>query len=573
MEKVYPELRIIPISYESTEVIETGKWSSLKPVTMDAAAPCTEACPAGNNISEFIYLVQKGMLAEALEAILMENPLPGVCGRVCYHPCEAGCNRGQFDQPVSIQLLERYVSGAKLNRNESIQPIPNKAPRNVAVVGSGPAGLACSYFLALLGHHPTIFESRKEPGGVMRWGIPEFRLPKSILRREIRRILLLPVSMKTDCRVGKDVTFEELRRFDAIFLSPGASLGVALSVEGEELPGVWKGGEFLARINTGENVSPGEKTIVIGGGNTAMDVARAALRLGSDVTVAYRRTRKEMPAIREEIEEAEEEGVRFSFLLQPVKVARDIDGSLTVTFQRMQMADPDESGRAKPIPLKGEFETIKADTVITAAGEAVDTSWMPDSVVSGNLILARPAPHLFAGGDAIAQPRTIVDAIAAGKKAAIAMDLFFNGREMRDVLAKITVGKRGAVSMAAYLEGRDTGNWPEAKEVVPAQKINTLYFEKSARTGVRKPMRTIRLKTFSEVNLAPGHEKAAQSALRCYSCGKCNGCLNCYYYCPEGVVTVDPESRTRTVDYAHCKGCGTCVKACPRHAVEMEERQ
>jgi Pyruvate/2-oxoacid:ferredoxin oxidoreductase delta subunit len=280
-----------------------------------------------------------------------------------------------------------------------------------------------------------------------------------------------------------------------------------------------------------------------------------------------------MPAIHEEIEEAEEEGVKFSFLLQPVKVARGANGNLVVTFQRMRMGDPDESGRSKPVALNGEFENIEADAVITAAGEAVDISWMPKSVVSGSLVQARPALHIFAGGDAVAQPRTIVDAIAAGKKAAISMDLFFNGKEARDVLARIAIGKRGSVSMAAYMAGRETGNWPESGEVVSPQKINTLYFEKGARAAVKKLRRDLRLKTFSEVNLAPGHEKAAQSAMRCYSCGKCNGCLNCYYYCPEGVVTVDPENRTRTVDYVHCKGCGTCVKACPRHAVEMEEVQ
>lgn len=572
MDTLHPELRIIPISYESTEIIGTGQWSSLKPVTVAAEAPCAEACPAGNNISEFIYLVQKGLHAEALRAILIENPLPGVCGRVCYHPCEAGCNRSQFDEAVSIQLLERYVSGARLNRDHEIRPFPYADPKNVAIVGSGPAGLTCAYFLALLGHRPTIFESKTEPGGVMRWGIPEFRLPKSVLRKEIQRILSLPIHLRTDCRVGTDIRLDELSRFDAIFLSPGAGLGALLSVAGEELPGVWKGSEFLARINGGEKISLGQKTLVIGGGNTAMDVARSALRLGSDVTVAYRRTRNEMPAIREEIQEAEEEGIRFGYLLQPVKIAPSAGAGLVVTFQRMRMGDPDESGRARPVPLD-EFLVMESDSVITAAGEAVDTSWLPDPIVSGSLLHTHPDPRIFAGGDAVSQPRTIVDAIAAGKKAAISMDLFFHGRETREVLSKIAVGRRGAVSMAAYLEGRRAGVWPEPKKVVAPQRINTLYFEKSARAAIRKLLRDARLRTFSEVNLAPGHEKAAESALRCYSCGTCNACLNCYYFCPEGVVVVNPDTRTRTIDYAHCKGCGTCVKSCPRNAVEMEELQ
>ena len=219
----------------------------------------------------------------------------------------------------------------------NLKPIRNRDSKKVAIVGAGPAGLSCAYFLSLLGHQATIFESQKEPGGVMRWGIPEYRLPKSVLKKEIQRILSLPIQIKTDVNVGKDISFDELTRFDAVFLSPGARLNAPLSIEGEDLKRVWKGGDFLERINSRDKVTLGKETLVIGGGNTAMDVARSALRLGSKVTVAYRRTRNEMPALQDEIVEAEEEGVGFEFLIQPVKVSLLKNRKLAVKFQRMKL--------------------------------------------------------------------------------------------------------------------------------------------------------------------------------------------------------------------------------------------
>ena len=211
---------LIPISYGSTELIETGKWSSRKPQTLQMIPPCQEACPAGTDISLFVRLVQQGRHQEALATILMENPFPGVCGRVCFHPCEAGCNRAHYDESVSIQTLERFVAGLRHGKLPLLQPGTANDPRRIGIVGSGPAGLSCAYFLALLGHRPTVFEAKDDPGGVMRWGIPEFRLPKPVLKKEIRRILALPVELRTGCRVGRDITFDELGRFDAIFLSP-----------------------------------------------------------------------------------------------------------------------------------------------------------------------------------------------------------------------------------------------------------------------------------------------------------------------------------------------------------------
>jgi len=561
---------VIPISYGSTESIETGQWSSKKPRTRQLVPPCQEACPAGTDIPRFVHLVEKGKYREALSAILVENPFPGVCGRVCYHPCEAGCNRASYDESVSIQMLERFVSSLKSGDLPRLQPVPNEAPRRVAIIGSGPAGLSCAYFLALLGHHPVIFEARDEPGGVLRWGIPPFRLPKAVLKKEVRRILALPIELKTGCRVGRDVALDELDWFDAVFLSPGAELNAQLSIEGQDLEGVWDGGEFLMAVNSGRDISLGAETLVIGGGNTAIDVARSALRLGSSVTIAYRRTWDAMPAIRDEVSEAEEEGIRFTFLVQPVSIHRTGDGRLSVTFQRMEPGAPDGSGRPRAVPVEGEYATVQADSVISAVGERVDLSWIPEKLAGGGLVDPDPDAGIFAGGDAARQPRTIVNAIASAKRAAISMDLSFRGIRDRGALSQLRTGGKGSISMAAYLEARASGVWPEIKDVATGDRINTLFFEKSGRVRSRK-LGKKRLKSFLEVNLSPDARMALRSASRCYSCGRCNACLNCYYFCPEGVISVDVEQCTRTIDDAHCKGCGTCATACPRTAVEMKD--
>ena len=462
---------VIPISYGSSEVIETGKWGFEKPEASFMTAPCQEVCPAGNPISQFLYLASEGRYEEALEDLLKENPFPGVCGRVCFHPCEKDCNRIQYDEAVSINAMERNVFDVTSTRPVGVSPLSNADSSRVAVVGSGPAGLSAAYFLGRLGYRVTLFEARKELGGVMRWGIPEYRLPKSILKKEIKRILQLPIDVKTGMRVGKEISFEELDRFDAVFLSPGAGLSLSLGIEGEDLKKVWRGGDFLDRINSGSKIRIGKEVIVVGGGNTAMDVARSALRLGSKVTVAYRRTRAEMPAIQDEIHEAEQEGVRFEFLLQPVKISLLKNKKIRVKFQRMRIRGRDQSNRPKAIPIKGAYVTREADGLIKAVGEGVDLSWIPETLCKNSLInvnssLTTARPKFFAGGDAVDQPRTIVTAIGAGKRAAIAIDLYLRGHNNGDVFSKIRVGNKGALSMEAYLSGRNGGNWSEPREVI-----------------------------------------------------------------------------------------------------------
>jgi len=315
---------------------------------------------------------------------------------------------------------------------------------------------------------------------------------------------------------------------------------------------------------------------VIGGGNTAMDVARAALRLGSKVTVAYRRTRTEMPAIQDEIRDAKEEGVQFEFLLQPIKIRLLKNKKIRVKFQRMKLRGKDQSNRPKAIPVKGRYVTLDGDGLIKAVGEGVDLSWIPDAVGRSGLIdvnssLATSHPKIFAGGDAVDQPRTIVTAIGAGKRAAIAIDLFLRGGSDDDVFSKIRVGHQGALSMEAYLSGRNARNWSGAKDVIAYAQLNPLFFEHSKRVEMSRLDRKKALKGFSEVNLGLTSDEARISALRCFSCGTCNYCYNCYYFCPEGVVSLDPQHRMRRVDLEHCKGCGTCAKVCPRNGLLMKE--
>ena len=567
---------VIPISYGSSEVIETGKWGFEKPEAAFMTAPCQEVCPAGNPISQFLYLASEGRYEEALKALLKENPFPGVCGRVCSHPCEKDCNRIQYDEAVSINAMERNVFDVTSKHTPDMPLLSNADSKRVAVVGAGPAGLSAAYFLRLMGYRVTLLEAKKELGGVMRWGIPEYRLPKSILRKEIKRILGLSIDVKTGVRVGKEVSFDELDRFDAVFLSPGAGLSLSLGIEGEDLKKVWKGGDFLDRINSGDRFRIGKEVLVIGGGNTAMDVARSALRLGSKVIVAYRRTRAEMPAIQDEIHEAELEGVQFEFLLQPVKISLLKNKKIRVKFQRMRIRGRDQSGRPKAIPLLGAYVIREADGLIKAVGEGADLSWIPETLCRNGLIhvnsfLTTPHAKFFAGGDAVDQPRTIVTAIGAGKKAAISIDLYLRGSADDDVFSKIRVGNKGALSMEAYLSGRNEGNWSDPKEVISYPKLNTLYFEHSPRVEMRKLGKDKALKEFSEVNLGYTSDEARVSALRCFSCGTCNYCYNCYFFCPEGVISLDPQHGVRTVDLEHCKGCGTCAKVCPRNIVLMKE--
>ncbi len=371
-------------------------------------------------------LIAEGRLAEAWRLFRQTNPLPGVCGRVCYHPCEIACNRKNFDEVVSVAALERFVADACFDREEEIS-ITERRPEQIAIVGSGPAGLSCAYFLVQAGFAVTVFEAEAQLGGMLRVGIPSYRLPRAVLDNEIERIQKRGVVFRANTRIGSDLDLEKLwQRHDAIFIATGAHFSHLLGISGEFEPGVLTGLDFLKRVNKNERAELGKRVLVIGGGNTAIDAARTARRLGAYPTLVYRRTRAEMPAIPEEIEEAEHEGIEFLFLAAPQAIQRTAQ-TLDVTLIRMQLGHPEANGRRQPVPIPHSEFVIHTETLIKAIGEAPDLSFLEESLeTSAGIVMSHPQSLLqragvFLGGDAGTGPSTVVQAIASGRGAAQAI--------------------------------------------------------------------------------------------------------------------------------------------------------
>ncbi len=513
---------------------KTGSWRYLRPIYNPKKPPCNHACPAGNDIQGFIALILKGKFHEAWELLRQTNPFPGITGRVCHHPCELECNRREFDEPLSIRLLERLAAdeGSKGFRPPRIEPRPER----VAIVGSGPAGLSCAHFLALQGYRVTVFEAEPKPGGMLRLGIPEYRLPREVLDREISLVEALGVEIRTGVRIE---SLEELEDFDAIFLATGLTKSRELEIPGIATEGVLHGLEFLKKVNLGEPVELGQRVAVIGGGNTAMDAARVALRLGAKPMVIYRRTRAEMPAIAEEIEAAEEEGIELRFLAAPVELLSTNGKLKGVKLVRMELGEPDESGRRKPIPVEGSEFELEVDNLILAIGEAPDLSFLPQGL---RLREGRVEGKIFAGGDVATGAGTVVDAIASGRRAAEAIH--------------------------RYLQGLPE---PEPREevVVPFERINTDYFEHQPRVRSRTLPVPERVGNFKEVELGFTPQEGILEAKRCFSCGVCNQCDNCITFCPD--VAISRHGDEYEVNYDYCKGCGICAQECPRWVIDLVE--
>ena len=507
-------------------------------------APCKATCPAHVSIQGYIALMNQGRLAEALALFRRDHPFPGVCGRVCHHPCESECTRKDVDDPLAIRDLHRFLFDWETSRNETFLPetAAEKKDEKIAIIGSGPAGLSAGYFLAKKGYRPTIFEKLPVAGGWMAVGIPEYRLPRNILAREIDIIRHLGVEIKTGVTFGRDITFNSLQAegFAAIFMGIGLQSGRRLGIEGEDAQGVVQGLEFLRNTALGKEVPVGRTAVVIGGGNVAFDCARTLVRKGVEkVTIMYRRTRQDMPAHEEEILEAEREGVQFMFLAAPERIIKDSQGTATsIVYIKMQQGDPDDSGRPVPVPVEGSETVLDIDTIIPAVGQAADTFDIKGENVPmtrrGNLdadpvTLQTSMKWVFAGGDAVYGAKSVADAVACGKEAAESIDRFINGMDL-------------------YTGRENKWTFARPEKLVESAKEDHRHIRRDRVKAETLPPAE-RAGNFREVCEGYNREPALTEASRCLECGVCSECYECVNVCQPNAIRHDmqPEYLTLTV--------------------------
>ena len=562
----------------------TGSWRFLRPVFEDKTPPCQNACPAGNDIEGWIKLIGRGEYRSAHQHLRREQPFPAILGRVCFKFCQGQCNRAAFDEAVNINELERFVGDYGLREPYAEdQAEPNG--RTLAVIGAGPAGLSAACFARRLGFGVTVFEARPEPGGVLRYGIPSYRLPKDIVAAECGALERMGVEFRLGTGIGRDVSLEELRRdYDFVFAATGAEKSGDPGLGGPGTARVVRALSMLRDLAAGRAVDLGQRVVVVGGGNTAIDAARTALRLGAAVTVVYRRAEEDMPAHADEIVAAREEGVEFCFQAAPERLE---DGdSCGLVCSEMEPGEPDESGRPRPVRKKDACFTLGADTVLTAIGESPEAGYLQPfleaeggSVAAGSDLLVLPGDNglapVYAGGDLVDQPRTVVHAVAAGKRAVLAMDSRRRGLDWEQVEGKITIGRGPALSFSEYLRLSPVNPLrPNLKKVVTPEEIVFDYFERVPAEAPEEIPAVDRGRSFDPYHQTFSEEEAVREASRCLHCGRCMECDNCLVFCPEMSVLVKGEGKFGySIDYDYCKGCGICAVECPRRAITLMEEQ
>jgi len=571
--KSVSEMPNISISFGNMDWNKTGAWRAQRPFYEDKTPPCSAACPVGNDIVAFIQKITQGDFEGAWNLIKEENPFPGICGRVCFHPCESKCNRGEYDEPIAIHALERFVSDFASNLNKKIEKVPRVRKEKIAIIGSGPAGMSCAYHLAKLHYEVTVFESSSSAGGMLRIGIPSYRLPKDVLDREISNIEALGVEIRTGIPFGEDLKLGGLKDYQGIFIATGAHRSRGLHIPGEKGKGVFSGLDLLRKINLGDKVKLGDKIAIIGGGNTAIDVARSVIRLGKKATILYRRSKEEMPAFEDEIVEAIEEGVKIRYLVNPIRVQQK-DSLKRLECMRMELGEKDESGRRRPVPIPNSNFFIDEDSVMIAAGEEIEASFLPKGMEEreGIILTQRDGSTgikgIFAGGDLTSNQRTVSHAIGSGKKAALAIDCYLKGKDSEEAIRQILIGEGPSISIFRHLYPDER---PKNPHVVTFEELNTDYFEPSKRRRESKGPVKKRIKGFGEVTSGFTESTALEEAERCFSCGTCNECENCYVFCPDASIIKTEENFPHQVDYDFCKGCGICFSECPRGAISLKE--
>jgi len=510
------------------------------PIYSNSLPPCNHACPTGSNIQEWLSLAQSERYEDAFQALIKNNPMPAIHGRVCYHPCESACNRTNVDQAVSIHAVERYLGDQALVNNWQVRFQAEPTGKRVLVVGAGPSGLATAYHLKRKGHEVEIRDAAPMAGGMMHFGIPAYRLPRDILENEIARIEAMGIKIVLNHKV-EDLLAEKVKgQFDAVFLAIGAHVGRGVDIPNDEPEKVNDAVSYLRDIEMGTAPVLGKRVVVYGGGNTAMDAARTARRMGGDVMVVYRRDRAHMPAHDFECVEAMEEGVTFHWQ----RTIKEIDGT-TFTLEKMAI---DDNGRPQPT---GEFETVEADSLILALGQNIDTKLTEsipcvehkhDGTVIVNEQMMTGYKGLFAGGDMVPSDRTVTIAVGHGKKAAAHIDAFLNHRSFNKI---------------------------SKQPLIRFDKLH-LWYKTDAEQSEQPAIPVIqRATSFDEVVGGLTEEEALYEAQRCYSCGNCFECNGCLGACPHGAITYLGKGKGYKVDYDKCTGCEACYSQCPCHAIEM----
>ena len=533
----------ITLDVGSSLANETGSWRTERPVYVDLLPPCNKACPAGENIQQWLYHAEEGHYEDAWREIMRNNPLPAVMGRVCYHSCQTACNRAQVDEAVGINSIERFLGDKAIDEGWAPKVVCEPTGKKVLIVGSGPSGLSAAYHLALLGHSVTVRDMAEKPGGMMRYGIPSYRLPREILDAEIKRIADMGVVFEQNTRVDN---LEAARKeFDAIFTAVGAGLAKNIGVPAGEAAHIMDAVDVLAEVEKNDDADTGDKpllgrtVVVYGGGNTAIDAARTAKRLGAaDSVILYRRNREQMPAHDSEVIEAQEEGITMRWL----STVNHVDGG-TIKIEKMEL---DENGFPQPT---GEYEDLAADSLVMALGQESDLSLfngvediaIDRGVVTVNNQMMTGLPGVFAGGDMVPSEKNVTVAIGHGKKAARYIDAYLSGAEYEPP------AKHGD----ATIDRMETWYYSDAPHKVRAKL-----------EGAR------RASNFDEVVQGLDEESALFEARRCMSCGNCFGCDNCFGVCPDNaVLKVEPGKYEFKYDY--CKGCGVCAEECPCGAISM----
>lgn len=518
----------------------TGSWRTLRPVNVFKLPPCNKQCPAGENIQQWLYFASEGDYEHAWRVLTEDNPLPACMGRVCYHTCEGKCNRGFLDETVGINSVERFLGDYALQHNLAFKKPSRETGKRVLIIGSGPAGLSAAYHLRRFGHTVHIMEMAKQAGGMMRYGIPTYRLPREILDAEIQRILDMGVTIEYEKKV-EDVLAEKANgKYDAVVMGMGASLSTNVDIPSGDSTRILSALEVLEKVSTDGDIQIGRKVAVYGGGNTAVDVARSLRRLGAEPIIVYRRNRDKMPANEEEMDGAIEEGINVKWLSTINEASSE-----GLKIEKMKL---DESGYPQP---SGEYEELAADSVVLAIGQNVDLSILKnvpglelqkDAVTVNTSTFETTCSGLFAAGDMVPGDRTVTAAIGMGKHAARGVNGFLNGRPY----------VKAEKHPDARFEDMHPYYYTDAPKKVRAQ------LELARRTS-----------TFDEVQHGLTEENAVFEARRCLSCGNCMECDNCYGVCPDNAIIKLGPGKRYEFNYDYCKGCGVCAQECPCGHIEM----